>query len=78
MLASSQSRPSPMPSDVRQLALERCAREISEIQERRGVPAWLATLGVEDWEIEKRFIAHVTSAAASGSTAVSGEAKPSC
>ncbi len=41
--------------------LARCDREIREIQERSDVvagnaPAWLVTLGVEDWEAEKRLI----------------------
>lgn len=42
-------------------ALARCDREIREIQERPdvltgNVPAWLVTLGIEDWEAEKRLI----------------------
>lgn len=42
-------------------ALARCDREIAEILGRPDVvaglaPAWLVTLGIEDWEAEKRFI----------------------
>jgi hypothetical protein len=42
-------------------AIERCDREIAEIQNRPDVqaglfPAWLVTLGIEDWEAEKRAI----------------------
>jgi len=42
-------------------AVERCAREQAEILNRPDVasgqaPAWLVTLGVEDWECEKRLI----------------------
>lgn len=42
-------------------ALARCDREIQEILSRPDVvagqaPAWLVTLGVEDWEAEKRAI----------------------
>jgi hypothetical protein len=41
--------------------LERCQREQAEIQNRSDVvaglaPAWLVTLGIEDWECEKRLI----------------------
>ena len=41
--------------------LARCDREIREIGERADVvagkaPAWLVTLGVEDWEAEKRLL----------------------
>ncbi len=41
--------------------LARCDREITEIQERSDVvagraPAWLVTLGVNDWEVERRLI----------------------
>lgn len=41
--------------------LARCDREIAEIMERPDVaagaaPAWLVTLGIEDWEAEKRLI----------------------
>jgi hypothetical protein len=46
---------------VRHAALERCSAEQSEIINRPDVaagfaPAWLVTLGIEDWEMEKRFI----------------------
>jgi hypothetical protein len=63
-LASSQAGPSLVPSHVRQSALDRCAKEQAEILNRSDVasgaaPAWLVTLGIEDWEMEKRFIAHV-------------------
>jgi hypothetical protein len=39
--------------------LARCDQEIAEIQAREDVlsglvPAWLVTLGVEDWEAEAR------------------------
>jgi hypothetical protein len=42
-------------------ALERCTREQHEILNRPDiaagkVPALLVTLGLEDWECEKRFI----------------------
>jgi hypothetical protein len=41
--------------------LERCEAEQREIRERADVrsglvPAWLVTLGLEDWEMEKRLI----------------------
>lgn len=41
--------------------LERCDAEIAEILDRPDVrsgqaPAWLVTLGVNDWEYEKRLI----------------------
>ncbi len=41
--------------------LARCDREIAEIRERPDVvagiaPAWLVTLGIEDWEAEKRLL----------------------
>ncbi len=41
--------------------LARCDREIDEICNRPDVkgnlaPAWLVTLGVNDWETEKRMI----------------------
>lgn len=41
--------------------LARCDREIAEILERKDVqagttPAWLVTLGIEDWEMERRLI----------------------
>jgi hypothetical protein len=40
---------------------ERCDREINEIKSRSDVrsgeaPAWLVTMGVSDWEAEKRLI----------------------
>jgi hypothetical protein len=74
-LASSLPGPSPMPLDVRQSAIDRCHREQSEIRAMgEDKPAWLTTLGLEDWEMEKRFIAHVERAI-SGSTENSGEAK---
>lgn len=42
--------------------LARCDREIAEIRNRPDVldgstPAWLATLGILDWEYEKRLVA---------------------
>jgi hypothetical protein len=42
-------------------AVDRCYREIAEILNRPDVvaglaPAWLVTLGVSDWEAEKRLI----------------------
>jgi len=37
--------------------LERCDREIAAMNAQPPVqPAWLVTLGVEDWEAEKRFL----------------------
>jgi hypothetical protein len=41
--------------------LDRCDQEIAEILNRPDVksgnaPAWLVTLGVNDWETEKRLI----------------------
>lgn len=41
--------------------LDRCDREIAAIRARPDVvaglaPAWLVTLGIEDWEAEKRLI----------------------
>lgn len=41
--------------------IERCDAEIAEILNRPDVvagkvPAWLVTLGVEDWEAEKRLL----------------------
>lgn len=41
--------------------LARCDREIDEIRNRPDVlageaPAWLVTLGIEDWETEKRLL----------------------
>jgi hypothetical protein len=42
-------------------AIARCEAEISEILNRPDVvagmvPAWLVTLGIEDWEAEKRLL----------------------
>lgn len=37
-------------------AAARCDREIGEIESREGVPAWLATLGTEDWRCEQRLL----------------------
>jgi hypothetical protein len=39
-------------------AIERCDREIEEIESRQNTtePAWLVTLGVEDWRAEKRLL----------------------
>ena len=42
-------------------AVDRCDREIAEILNRPDVvaglaPVWLVTLGVTDWESEKRLI----------------------
>lgn len=34
----------------------RCDREIAEALKQFSAPAWLVTLGVEDWEAEKRLI----------------------
>jgi hypothetical protein len=37
--------------------LDRCDREIAEMEAQAPVkPAWLVTLGIEDWECEKRLI----------------------
>lgn len=65
MLASSQSRlrsviphASPAVDLVRQSALDRCNFEQEQIRNTAGLPAWLATLGIEDWEMEKRLIAN--------------------
>ena len=80
MLASSQSRPSPVPLDVRQSALDRCVREQRQIVREMAASHAVTSdqlLGYVDWEMEKRFIAHVEPAIA-GSTENSGEAKPSC
>jgi len=43
-------------------AVARCDQEIDEISTRPDVlagqcPAWLVTLGIEDWEREKRLLA---------------------
>lgn len=45
---------------VSMTALERCQHEQDEIQRRPDVasgkaPAWLVTLGMEDWEFERQF-----------------------
>lgn len=42
-------------------ALARCDAEMAELQAREDVrngsaPAWLVTLGMTDWELEKRLI----------------------
>ena len=43
------------PDTASQLA--RCDREIARIRIATGIhPAWLITLGTEDWEWEKRMI----------------------
>lgn len=66
-----------MPFNVRQWALDRCAREQRQIVEEAtacGIPTGAQCLGYFDWEIEKRFIAHVERAFAD-STGISGEAK---
>jgi hypothetical protein len=44
-----------------QAELDRCRREIAEIEARPDVragtaPAWLVTLGLEDWRMEMRLI----------------------
>ena len=36
--------------------LARCNREIAEASQQTEAPAWLVTLGVEDWEAEKCWI----------------------
>ena len=36
--------------------LQRCAEEQIEMMAQTKTPAWLVTLGVEDWEMEKRLI----------------------
>jgi len=36
--------------------LARCDREIAEASAHTEAPAWLVTLGVEDWRAEKRLI----------------------
>ncbi len=36
--------------------LARCDREIAEASKQMDAPAWLVTLGVEDWEAEKRLL----------------------
>jgi hypothetical protein len=38
-------------------ALARCDREIAAMYAREdGSPAWLTTLGITDWEAEKRIL----------------------
>jgi hypothetical protein len=54
---------SPQADDVLRGALARCDREIAEIRTRADVvaglaPAWLVTLGIEDWESERRALLH--------------------
>ena len=62
-LASSQAGPSLVPLDVRQLAIHRCTREqqqiIREVVAGGKLPTASQCLGYFDWEMEKRFIAHV-------------------
>ncbi|HXI39237.1 MAG TPA: hypothetical protein VNH83_04630 [Bryobacteraceae bacterium] len=36
--------------------VERCDREISDAAGQTDKPAYLVTLGIEDWECEKRLI----------------------
>ena len=36
--------------------IARCDREIAEALKQHDAPAWLVTLGVEDWEAEKRLL----------------------
>ena len=55
ILVSSNSSSSPVFLHVRQSSIDRCAKEIAEIEAQTDKPAWLVTLGVEDWECEKRF-----------------------
>lgn len=43
------------PDHVRQ-SLARCDQEIAGYSSEHQKPAWLVTLGVEDWEMEKRMI----------------------
>lgn len=38
-------------------AIARCDREIETMRAQTDAPAWLVTLGIEDWEREKREIA---------------------
>lgn len=50
-----------MTNQNRQKEIDRCRREQQEILNRKDVvegraPAWLVTLGIEDWEMEIRFI----------------------
>jgi hypothetical protein len=78
MLASSNISASPVVSTVRQSALDRCVKEQEEILGRLDViggkvPAWLVTLGLEDWEMEKRFIVEKSQLDQAGAQS---EAKP--
>jgi len=57
MPALQQIASSELPESGRHAALARCDREIAEMSVREDCPAWLVTLGVEDWEMEKRLIA---------------------
>ena len=59
-----------MPIDAE--ALARCDAEIREIQERPDVvaglaPAWLVTLGIEDWKRERELIVQESRRLESGS-----------
>jgi hypothetical protein len=36
--------------------LERCAREIAEMERQENAPAWLVTMGIEDWKREQEFL----------------------
>jgi hypothetical protein len=36
--------------------LQRCDAEIREMEAQTDAPAWLVTLGIEDWKAEKRLI----------------------
>lgn len=37
--------------------IARCDREIAEmLVQPEGAPAWLTTLGIEDWKMERRII----------------------
>lgn len=36
--------------------LARCDREIAAMHAQTGKPAWLTTLGIEDWRAERRLI----------------------
>lgn len=52
---------SPLADLVTREALARCQREIDEIRTRDDVvaglaPAWLVTLGIQDWEAERRIL----------------------
>ena len=57
--------------------LERCDREIAEILARPDIvagiaPAYLVTLGIEDWEAEKRLIQRVLDMSVNGHIVVDG------